>query len=131
MKQRESLYPKDWMRVAKKDLRRVEALLGIEDAEAAGLYLQQAAEKSLKAFLLRHGRPLKRIHDLEVLLNEAVTIDASLEAYRGILQEISAYYIIERYPMLPSREITADDVKNALEKLRPFFKRMQRAFAKS
>jgi HEPN domain-containing protein len=67
-------------------------------------------------FLLRHGRPLKRIHDLEVLLNEAVPIDASLEAYRGILQEISAYYIVERYPMLPSREIYCGRRKKCFRK---------------
>ena len=42
------------------------------DPDAAGFYLQQAMEKYLKAFLLSKKWKLKRTHDLEVLLNEAV-----------------------------------------------------------
>ena len=51
----ESLYPADWLRIAEKDLGRVEQLLDIQDPEAAGFYLQQAVEKFLKAFLLSKG----------------------------------------------------------------------------
>jgi HEPN domain-containing protein len=64
----ESLYPKDWLRIAEKDLGRVEHLLETQDPEAAGFYLQQAVEKFLKAFLLFKGWKLERIHDLESLL---------------------------------------------------------------
>ncbi len=45
MAREESLYPLDWFRIAEKDLRRAEHLLNIEDAEAAGFFLQQALEK--------------------------------------------------------------------------------------
>ncbi|HID62269.1 MAG TPA: HEPN domain-containing protein [Anaerolineae bacterium] len=74
----ESLYPADWLRIAEKDLGRVEHLLGVEDPEAAGFFLQQAVEKFLKAFLLSKGWELERIHDLEALLNAALVYDSSL-----------------------------------------------------
>ncbi len=82
MPREESLYPADWLRIAEKDLGRVEHLLGVQDPEAAGFYLQQAVEKCLKAFLLSKGWDLERTHDLEALLNEALTHDPSLEQYR-------------------------------------------------
>ena len=70
----ESLYPADWLRIAQKGLIRVERLLTVRDHEAAGFYLQQAVEKFLKAFLLFKGWKLERIHDLEALLNRALSI---------------------------------------------------------
>ncbi len=63
----ESLYPGDWLRIAARDLTRVENLLMLYDAEGAAFYLQQAVEKFLKAFLLSKGWALQRIHDLEAL----------------------------------------------------------------
>ena len=75
MPREESLYPADWLRIAEKDPGRVEHLLDVHDPEAAGFFLQQAVEKFLKAFLLSKGWELERIHDLEVLLNEALVYD--------------------------------------------------------
>ena len=78
MKPKESMYPADWLRIAEKDITRVHQLLTLHDPEAAGFYLQQAVEKFLKAFLLSNGWALQRIHDLDPLLNEALTFDGSL-----------------------------------------------------
>ncbi len=46
MPRRESLYPRDWLAKAGKDLKRVEVLLEADDASGAGLHLQQAVEKT-------------------------------------------------------------------------------------
>ena len=46
-----SLYPSDWLKVAKKDWHRMKIMLNEEDAEAAGYFLQQSLEKYLKALL--------------------------------------------------------------------------------
>ena len=62
MPREESLYSADWLRIAEKDLGRVEHLLDVHDPEAAGFFLQQAVEKFLKAFLLSKGWELERIH---------------------------------------------------------------------
>ena len=44
---KESLLPKDWFAKAAQDMKRVDALLVINDEEGAGFHLQQAAEKYL------------------------------------------------------------------------------------
>jgi HEPN domain-containing protein len=61
-----SLEPKDWIRIARKDWQRIGRNLKENDAEAAGFYLQQALEKYLKAFLIQHGWKLKKIHTLRI-----------------------------------------------------------------
>ena len=51
----DSQYPLDWLHIAERDFVRVERLLAIDDAQAAGFFLQQAIEKFLKAYLLSRG----------------------------------------------------------------------------
>ncbi|MGQ9629429.1 MAG: HEPN domain-containing protein [bacterium] len=114
MMRKESLYPADWLRIAEKDLKRVEHLLGVQDPEAAGFYLQQAVEKFLKAFLLSKGWRLEHIHDLEVLLNEALVHDPSLERFRMVCQKITGFYLVERYPFVVEAGLTEDDVRDSL-----------------
>lgn len=50
MPHEESPYPADWIRIAEKDLGRVDGLLEKHDPELAGFCLQQAVEKFLKRF---------------------------------------------------------------------------------
>lgn len=109
-----SQYPADWLRFAEKDLQRVHRLLEIQDSEAAGFYLQQAAEKFPKAFLLSKGWRLQRIHDLEPLLNAALPFDSSLEQYRLTLQRITGFYFVEPYPLMLESGMTEKDVRDAL-----------------
>ena len=110
----ESHYPSDWVRIAEKDFLRVKRLLDIDDPNAAGFYLQQSVEKFLKAFLLKSGWRLRKIHDLEALLNEAIKFSPSLERYRSICQKISGFYLIERYPLLVEGGLYESDVTEAL-----------------
>lgn len=117
MPREESLYPGDWLRIAEKDLGRVKYLLNIPDPEAAGFYLQQAVEKFLKAFLLSKGWALERIHDLEVLLNEALIYDPSLEQFRPACQKITGFYFIERYPFIAESGLTEEDVRESQERV--------------
>ena len=92
----ESRYPADWMRLAEKDLRRVERALRDDDPDLAGFCLQQAIEKFLKAFLLARGWNLKRIHDLGRLLDEARAHDEGLLRFRPACQRITDYYVVKR-----------------------------------
>jgi HEPN domain-containing protein len=117
MRPKDSHYPADWLSIAEKDLKRVKFLLSAPDAEAAGFYLQQAVEKFLKAFLLSKGWKLQRIHDLEVLLNEAIAYIPALNKFRSICQIIAGFYFVERYPLITSSGITGKDVKDALEQV--------------
>jgi HEPN domain-containing protein len=118
MPRKESLYPADWLRIAEKDFARVNKLLKMHDAEAAGFFLQQAVEKFLKAFLLFNGWQLQRVHDLEVLLNESVKYDLSLEKYRSVLQKITGFYFVERYPFILETGLTKNDVQQAFTEVK-------------
>jgi len=121
----ESLYPTDWLRIAEKDLGRVEHLLDVEDAEAAGFFLQQAVEKFLKAFLLSKGWELERIHDLEALLNAALVHDSSLESFRAVCQKITGFYFVERYPFIVEAGLTEDDVRESLEQVKGLIEKLR------
>lgn len=120
MQLNESLYPNDWLRIAEKDLIRAKHLLAIPDPEASGFYLQQSIEKFLKAFLLRKGWKLQKIHDLEALLNETLLYDNSYEKYRSVLQKITGFYFVERYPFTLDSELTKEDIQIALNEVKPF-----------
>lgn len=102
-------YPSEWIERAEQDLRRVARRLTEGDTEDAAFHLQQAIEKFLKGFLLSTGWKLKKIHDLEALLDDAVRVTPDLEMYRALCQQVTGYYLAERYPSLgqapSSREI--------------------------
>ena len=125
MPHEESLYPADWVRIAEKDLRRVDRLLDKHDPELAGFCLQQAVEKFLKAFLLSKGWRLRRIHNLDALLDDAITYDASLEEFRSVCQKISAFYFVERYPFLVETGITEQDVRASFEEVTDLVERLR------
>jgi len=116
MSREEADAPSDWIDIAEKDWRRANRLWD-EDPELAGFCLQQAVEKFLKAFLLAQGWELRRIHGLDALLDDAVRYDSGLESYRSICQRISAFYLIERYPIAPDAQITSQDVQNAIDQV--------------
>jgi len=121
----ESRYPDDWFRIAEKDLSRAERSLRDDDPELAGFCLQQAVEKFLKAFLLTKGWELRRIHDLEALLDDAVTYDPALEQFRPICQRITKYYVLQRYPLMVGSGLTVLEVRESLEAARGFIQWMR------
>lgn len=95
---KESFYPKDWFEKAKKDLHQVKVLLADGDTEGAGFHLQQAVAKYLKGYLLSKGWKLQYVHGLVKLLNYTKDYDPSLEEFRALCEQVTGYYIIERYP---------------------------------
>ncbi len=115
MGERESAYPRDWLKIADKDWARARLLLDSGDPELAGFCLQQAVEKYLKAFLLAKGWQLRRIHNLDTLLDDAVVYIPQLENYREVCIKATAFYFVERYPLIVQNGVTEEDVKGALE----------------
>jgi HEPN domain-containing protein len=110
----ESHYPKDWFRIGDKELERAKNLLNFGDLEGAGFNIQQALEKYLKGYLLSKEWELRRIHNLESLLNEAILYDPSFEEFRTACQKITQYYVEERYPFVVTSELTRDEIKESL-----------------
>lgn len=124
MSREEAESPSDWVDIAEKDWGRARRLQE-EDPELAGFCLQQAVEKFLKAFLLAHGWDLRRIHGLDALLDDAVFYEPDLESYRSICQRISAFYLIERYPIAHDAEITHEDVQGAIDRVQGLVDRIR------
>jgi HEPN domain-containing protein len=123
----DSLYPPDWLKVAKKDWHRMKIMLDEEDAEAAGYFLQQSLEKYLKAFLLEKGWKLRKIHELDALLDEAVKHNEDLESYRDLCERVSGYYFTDRYPVLVDTGLTCEDIEKDVEKAKRFIKALSGA----
>ncbi|HVA68441.1 MAG TPA: HEPN domain-containing protein [Candidatus Binataceae bacterium] len=69
-----------WLRKAKEDLDIAEELLKPAKTLAGGavFHYQQAAEKSLKAFLVWHDVPFRKTHDLKELGDACVKIEPTL-----------------------------------------------------
>lgn len=120
-KPEDSLYPSDWLKVAKKDWHRIKVMLDDEDAEAAGYFLQQSLEKYLKAFLIEKGWKLRKIHELDTLLDPAVKYNPRLESFRDLCERVSGYYFSERYPkLLLEEELTCEDIKKDIKEAKRF-----------
>jgi len=125
MPPKDSLYPQDWFRIAAKEMKRADHLLSIDDAEGAGYHLQQGVEKYLKGFLLLRGWKLKRIHDLEVLLNDALQYEKIMEQYRSLCQKISGYYIVDRYPLTSAVTLTKQEVQSSMDEAEKLIQRLK------
>ncbi len=114
----------EWILVARKDWRRAQRNLKDQDSEAAGFFLQQSLEKYLKAFLLKHDWKLRKIHELDALLDEASKHQQALESFRDLCERVSGYYFAERYPPLSDFELSSADIRKDLNEAREFIKLM-------
>ena len=117
-KEKQRRYASQWFDIAADDFRRVVHRMKEGDVEDAAFHLQQALEKYLKGFLLSRGWQLKRIHDLEALLDDAVAYNSCLEPYRPLCQQVTGYYLVERYPAFEAAP-SAKEVRSAYEKAEP------------
>lgn len=110
----DSLYPDDWLRVARLDWHRIFVMLQDGDAEGAGFFLQQALEKYLKAYLLAKGWKLKKVHTLPSLLDEAAEHSGALVQFRELCERVSGFYLSERYPAVESASLELHDVQKEI-----------------
>ena len=61
-------------------------------------HAQQAAEKSMKAFLAWHDEPFRKTHNIEELGQKCVGLDATLAAVAGQAAPLTEYAWKFRYP---------------------------------
>jgi hypothetical protein len=71
---------REWLGKAAEDLASAQVLIDSNHFSGALFFCQQAAEKSLKAFLTWHERTFRRTHDLEELGKDCQAIDGTLAA---------------------------------------------------
>lgn len=100
MRAGESLLPLDWFRQGDQDLEAAHILLHHDGPfPVIAFHLHQATEKYLKGYLLATGWSLRRIHDLEALVQEAIARDPAFTPFLNPCQEIAEFYIETRYPI--------------------------------
>lgn len=66
--------------------------------DVAVYHCQQAAEKAVKAFLVHHGKPYEKTHDIEVLIDLASEVDASFSQLADAADVLTPYATRFRYP---------------------------------
>ena len=89
-----------WMQFASLDLKSARTLVN-SDEPAIGIILylcQQCAEKSLKAYLIYCGQPIKRTHDLEALNELCTKLDPEFQKLASHALELTPYAAGTRYP---------------------------------
>ena len=116
-----SPYAQGWLCVALDDFQAAELILehGVSP-NIAGMHLQQAVEKYLKAYLLFRDWRLKRAHNLVELLDDAIPYDPSFEQYRPICETVTKYYVDDRYPNAWGRKkaLTLQEVESSPDQIR-------------
>jgi hypothetical protein len=67
---------------------------------------------------------LRKIHELDALLDEAAKYEQELEKFRDLCERVSGYYLAERYPPLSALELSSADIRKDLKEAREFVKLM-------
>ncbi len=99
--------PRDLLALAEKDYQSALILAHADDPQidAAGFHLQQAVEKSLKAWLALKGIDYPRTHDLNPLLGLLEDQDENIEPFWSLL-ELNPFAVQFRY------ELPGEDFSN-------------------
>jgi HEPN domain-containing protein len=113
-------FVQQWLAKARQDLRAGEVILAcdLEDYETAGFHAQQAAEKFIKAVLVRHQVEFPKTHNLAVLRQLVARVDRALAEHLAPADALTPFGVEFRYPGdLPpvSREQGADALRGARE----------------
>lgn len=91
--------PADWFYSAADRLKIADLAWANEGLTQSGIeLLQEAVERYLKGYLAANGQPLKRTHDLDVLLIESVKFDAKFNQFRGLADELTRDFFAQHYP---------------------------------
>jgi len=108
--------PHDWFLKAERDFGLAHHAIehDLEYPDLICYHCQQAAEKFLKAIVIHKDLPLRKTHDLEVLLDVLSPVESSIgiEFYE-YARKINDYGVMIRYPD-PSGDPTEADVAEAL-----------------
>jgi HEPN domain-containing protein len=88
------------VRKAENDLRAAFKLVAGSDPlhDQACYFCQQSGEKFLKAILVEHGLPVRRIHDLLAILAPILVHHPELVSLRRGLDFLSRFAVTIRYP---------------------------------
>jgi HEPN domain-containing protein len=93
---------REWLAKADEDLRAAEAILAapMPSFGTASFHAQQAAEKALKALLVRHSIPFEKTHDLGRILAVAAVAAPGIEMRLADCEVLTPHAVLTRYPMM-------------------------------
>jgi HEPN domain-containing protein len=93
-------FVQQWLNRGRKDLSASEVLLSsaVEDYENVGFHAQQAAEKFIKAFLVRHQIEFSKTHNIGVLSQLVARVDPDLAKRLSAADALTPYGVEFRYP---------------------------------
>ena len=108
-----------WIYKAKNDLKSAKKLLDGSDPimDTAVYHTQQCAEKALKGYLSFKQQPLKKSHDIELLVEICMAIDIEFEKLYEYSENLTPYATAFRYPDI-YLEPDYDEVQEAIEMAR-------------
>lgn len=84
---------------------------GVENQ--TGFHCQQAIEKWLKAYLIKQGEELRKIHDLTALVIDCEKYDPTFQELESLVEGITDFAVEFRYP---GESATTEEVQDALDK---------------
>ena len=89
-----------WLYKAKNDLKSAFKLLDGDDPimDTAIYHTQQCAEKALKGYLAFKRHPIKKTHDIELLVEICASIDSEFEKLYDYSENLTPYATAFRYP---------------------------------
>ncbi len=93
-------FVQQWLDKAERDLQAARILLAseIEEYESVGFHAQQAAEKFIKAFLVRHQVEFPKTHDIARLRELVASVDSELARRVAPADSLTPYGVEFRYP---------------------------------
>ncbi|MBZ0271233.1 HEPN domain-containing protein [bacterium] len=89
-----------WLELAVSDIRSARALAEQQPPlfDTAMFHLQQAAEKSIKAFLSWQNATISKTHDIVLLLNAAAEFESRFDGLEPLGQLLTPFAVELRYP---------------------------------
>lgn len=88
-----------WLSYAENDLKIAKILLQEDAVISSSFFLtQQCAEKALKAFLIYHKKPIRKVHDLIELVKDCMIIEPYFESIKKEAISLNPFVVTYRYP---------------------------------
>lgn len=119
--------PNAWITKADNDLLNVRNNMAAETVpwDTVCFHSQQAAEKTIKAFLVSRGQTVARTHDLVALLAEVAQFEGSLAGLESDCRLLAPYAVLMRYPVF-MREPTEQEGREAIEAAGRIYERIRK-----
>jgi len=102
----------DWISSAQGDLDNVALASQIPLIAITCYHCGQAVEKILKAYSIAMGDPLKKMHDLTLIIKKCEEHSPDFGKFKDICMDISTYSTI-RYP--PERNVAEQEMRQAIK----------------